>query len=277
MLTCFGCNQSTADGFVKNDFDVWYQYNDVVTEGRRVLRGDWVAVRMIVSDSAGHELYNYRLHSVDRMWLLHTMNSGGLVSKSLVGFSEGDSITLKLDQEQFINDTISSRMVEYSTSGAVKVSFRILKVGNKNEVEDFKEEALDLIELNELGRFHNVVDRLKQTDSVFFLDGVAVYGYERGKGGKLKYGENFCISYRLNLLEGKLLYESKDPECYVYGVQDQFIPGLGIALREQPIGTKMNLLIPGERSFSNHGFIKGILPSYSSIFATVSIDSALTM
>ena len=77
-------------------------------------------------------------------------------------------------------------------------------------------------------------------------NGIRIWEYEEGKGKKVDYNDEITIKYRLEAINGHLIYD--ETVDFHVGTQEVQI-GLDQALRELKIGSKAKIIIPSHLGY----------------------------
>jgi FKBP-type peptidyl-prolyl cis-trans isomerase FkpA len=208
----------------------------------------------------------------DRFYLkTDSAQRANLLQKAASTFSEGDSICVLVQKEDFFRQQFDTTVPFFSVNDTiVKINLKVKKIVCGYEVQRLLAD-LEKQELNAINKYLNI-NRLKDSK-----DSAGFYWVTRPVDNdqqKVKYGEPVKVHYSACFLNGRVIERSVDGLEFIYGTPDQVLTGLNFVIGKLKFGQTAKIILPSRLAFGEKGSSNGTVPPFTPLIYEIKVESA---
>lgn len=269
VATCFSCR---SDGYTEITPELYYQLFSIGENNRKVQSGDYITVDFNYKTSEDSVFFKgkRKFRAVDQ-------GGAGSIIPAILRMSEGDSARIKINANEFFNNTLDADVPDFLNSGIYMfIDLKINEIQSKSEFEI--EKILFMQWLNEFNssEIQQISDYMERENVKLSPTGTGLYfiTLREGNDNKVKIGKRVWIHYTGRFLNGRFVDNSNSlskPVDYVFGTEMFLIEGLEEALGRMYEHEKALVIIPSNLAFGSFGTADNIVPPYTTLIYEIEV------
>lgn len=265
----FSCKRENKQFDVLKDQSI-YQLIAFDEGGEKPLEGNYMATFVTIADTLGDTV-----HYVPSYHYFIEFYKESPIYDLLSAMSVGDSAHFIVSEDQVFN-AFGFDNLDGESNRKVVLRIRLDYVVSAENVQDTlmaelstrlsnePQSILSYIKRQEEPQSYNEELGLYKKSLIMNLEGDPI---QLGDQVTLSYFGQFFNGYKFDQKEGANSLEIK------YGMNDQILPGLSIAIKGMRAGESVKIILPSHHAFGSRGSIKGIVPPYTPVVYNLSIKN----
>lgn len=249
-LLLFAACSGPGDGFTEIEPGISYKLHVPGETGKKAGENDFYELRM-QNKFGGKVFYDSEFMNAQGTILMQSE-----ASRFLSVLAEGDSATFRLPGGDL-------QLPGMPDTGTVEMNVKVISILSSDEVARRESQSdPDTEEQLLIQRYCRKNGIAAGPDSTGLIYSVM----NQGNGAKPHPGDTVRIHYTGSLMNGYVVDDShrlKDGFVFVFGDDDQVLPGLQNALWHMNAGTKAKLILPSRLAFGQDGSSTGIVPAHT--------------
>tara|TARA_R110002049_G_scaffold294590_5_gene481302 strand:- start:1865 stop:2737 length:873 start_codon:yes stop_codon:yes gene_type:complete len=241
-------------------------------DGQKLTEGQFLSSYITITDTLGDTL-----HYVPSYHYFIEYYPESPIYEALSMLSTGDSAHFRIKESQ-LYDAFSFDQLSENGNRVLDLRIRAEYLVDESVVKDTLMAELSKRLENEGRLINNFIARQLEPQS--FIEGMGIYKKSvimSLEGSPIEAGDRVTLEYDGSFLNG-YIFDSKygaDALEITYGMSDQIVPGLSLAIKGMRVGEIVKIILPSHHAFGGRGSVKGIVPPYTPVVYNLYIKNVI--